>query len=57
MEAGDDGDIKYVTDIHKSQEDKRSYKALELKNHLRVLLVSDPDTDKSAASLRVSVGK
>ncbi len=36
--------------------DLREYRYLELQNHLRVLLVSDPSTDKSAASLRVSAG-
>ncbi|VDN41544.1 unnamed protein product [Gongylonema pulchrum] len=32
------------------------YRGLELANGLRVLLVSDPETDKSAASLDVNVG-
>uniref|UniRef100_A0A914XIB4 Insulin-degrading enzyme n=1 Tax=Plectus sambesii TaxID=2011161 RepID=A0A914XIB4_9BILA len=42
--------------IIKSAEDKRLYRGLELHNGLRVILVSDPTTDKSAASLDVSVG-
>lgn len=49
--------VKYVNNIIKSPEDKRLYKALELHNKLKVLLISDPETDKSAASLDVCVGK
>uniref|UniRef100_A0A915PZQ4 Insulin-degrading enzyme n=1 Tax=Setaria digitata TaxID=48799 RepID=A0A915PZQ4_9BILA len=43
-------------DIVKSKEDKREYRGLELTNGLRVLLISDPKTDKSAASMDVNVG-
>uniref|UniRef100_A0A8R1TWN1 Insulin-degrading enzyme n=2 Tax=Onchocerca TaxID=6281 RepID=A0A8R1TWN1_ONCVO len=42
--------------VIKSKEDKREYRGLELTNGLRVLLISDPETDKSAASLDVNVG-
>ncbi|VDO93362.1 unnamed protein product [Soboliphyme baturini] len=42
--------------ITRSVEDKRSYRALLLKNALKVLLISDPTTDKSAAALDVNVG-
>ncbi len=45
-----------VDDINKSPEDKRSYRGLELGNGLKVLLVSDPTTDKAAAALDVHVG-
>ncbi|MDP6374843.1 MAG: insulinase family protein [Pseudomonadales bacterium] len=37
--------------VHKSDNDDRSYRYLELENRLRVLLVSDTETDKAAASL------
>ncbi|XP_063543756.1 insulin-degrading enzyme [Cydia strobilella] len=47
---------KRYDDIIKSQEDKREYRGLELSNRLKVLLVSDPTTDKSAAALDVNVG-
>lgn len=40
----------------KSEGDKRSYRGLELDNGMKVLLISDPETDKSAASLDVHVG-
>ncbi len=42
--------------VYRSPNDERQYRALTLENGLRVLLVSDPDTDKSAASLNVQVG-
>ncbi|XP_073964402.1 insulin-degrading enzyme-like [Choristoneura fumiferana] len=48
--------LKRYDDITKSQEDKREYRGLELSNRLKVLLISDPTTDKSAAALDVNVG-
>jgi insulysin len=42
--------------VLKSVEDKRSYRGLVLDNDLKVLLVSDPLTDKSAAALSVNIG-
>ncbi|XP_067129485.1 insulin-degrading enzyme [Centruroides vittatus] len=45
-----------VESITKSNEDKRLYRGLELTNGLKVLLVSDSTTDKSAAALDVHVG-
>ncbi|XP_053623263.1 insulin-degrading enzyme [Plodia interpunctella] len=50
------GVLRRVDNIVKSQVDKREYRGLELSNRLKVLLVSDPTTDKSAAALDVSVG-
>lgn len=46
-----------VDDIKKSVSDSRVYRGLVLKNGLTVLLISDPETDLSAASLSVAVGK
>jgi ATP/ADP translocase len=46
-----------VNEIIKSAEDKRLYRCLELQNDMKVLLISDSSTDKSAASLDVNVGK
>ncbi|NHN37802.1 peptidase M16 [Pseudomaricurvus alcaniphilus] len=46
-------------EVHKvisSENDERLYRYLVLPNKLRVLLVSDADTDKAAASLDVGVG-
>ena len=49
--------IKTVeSNIVKSAEDKRAYRGLELTNGLKVLLVSDPSTDKSSAALDVHIG-
>jgi secreted Zn-dependent insulinase-like peptidase len=46
----------WATEIIKSPNDDRSYESLVLANGLSVLLVSDPRTDKAAASLDVNVG-
>ncbi|KAL8158714.1 hypothetical protein V2J09_000251 [Rumex salicifolius] len=45
-----------VCDILKPRNDKREYKRIVLSNCLEVLLISDPDTDKCAASMCVDVG-
>ncbi|XP_015602966.1 insulin-degrading enzyme isoform X2 [Cephus cinctus] len=47
---------KRYDDITKSQNDKRVYRGLILSNRMKVLLISDPTTDKSAASLDVNIG-
>ena len=44
-------------DIIKSCEDKREYKGYELENKMKVLLVSDPTTEKAAAAADVHIGK
>jgi insulysin len=41
---------------HASPNDHRRYHYLELANRLKVLLICDPETDKSAASLAVNTG-
>lgn len=43
--------------IIRSDGDKRIYRAMKLKNGLKVVLVSDPDTDKASAAIDVHVGK
>lgn len=43
-------------EIIKSPEDDREYRGLVLKNALKVILVSDPSSDKAAAALDVHVG-
>lgn len=56
-----DSTLKHVQsrfdNIVKSTNDKRDYRGLILNNQMKVLLISDPTTDKSAASLDVNVGK
>lgn len=42
--------------VKKPREDKREYLGLKLGNQLKLLLVSDPETDISAASLSVHCG-
>lgn len=48
--------ISKMHSIVKSENDKREYKYLILNNKLRLLLISDPTTEKSAASVNVNVG-
>ena len=45
-----------AAEIERSPADTRDYRAITLDNGLEALLVSDPDTDKAAASLDVNVG-
>ena len=42
--------------VIKSSQDKRDYKFKQLDNGLNVVVVSDPDADKAAASLDVHIG-
>lgn len=44
------------TSVTKSPNDQRDYRAIKLGNELEVLLVSDPETEKSAAALSVGIG-
>lgn len=43
-------------EVIKPDNDARSYRYVELPNRMRVLLISDPGTDKAAAALDVNVG-
>jgi len=45
-----------TSDIIKSPIDERVYLAFKLDNQLQVMVISDPKTDKAAASLSVNVG-
>ncbi|KAL6254451.1 hypothetical protein P5V15_014499 [Pogonomyrmex californicus] len=47
---------KRYDDIIKSQNDDRLYRGLLLANKMKVLLISDPITDKSAVAMDVNVG-
>ena len=49
--------IKRVVDIVKSPEDKREYRGLILSNDMKVLLISDPTSEKAAAALDVNIGE
>ena len=48
---------KHFDHVVKSAEDKRLYRGLELTNGMKILLISDPTTEKAAAALDVHVGK
>lgn len=43
-------------DVIKSDNDQRQYRYIRLENNLDVLLISDPDADKAAASLDIYMG-
>ncbi len=45
-----------LDDVIKNQIDHKEYRPLILENQLKVLLISDPETDKAAAALDVHVG-
>lgn len=47
---------KRYDDIIKSQNDDRFYRGLKLANKMKILLISDPKTDKSAVAMDVHVG-
>ncbi|XP_078036268.1 insulin degrading metalloproteinase isoform X2 [Augochlora pura] len=47
---------KRYDNITKSQNDMREYRGLLLKNKMKILLISNPTTDESAASLDVNIG-
>ncbi|XP_071494745.1 insulin-degrading enzyme-like [Diadema antillarum] len=42
--------------VVKSAEDKRAYRGLQLTNGMKIILISDPTTEKAAAALDVHVG-
>ncbi len=63
LEAAVEGKLKMVSEssvvsptIVKSPLDKREYRGITLNNKMKVLLISDPLTDKAAASLSVAAG-
>ncbi|KAL9983479.1 hypothetical protein ACROYT_G005659 [Oculina patagonica] len=51
-----EGVKKVYNDIPKPLRDDRLYRGLELNNNMKVLVISDPLTDKSAAALDVHIG-
>lgn len=53
----EDGVRSRYDNIKKSPNDPRNYRGLILNNQLKVLLINDANTDKSAAALNVNVGK
>jgi len=56
-EALHSGPIEHLSNkMEKPLLDDRLYRVMELPNHLKVLLIHDPDTDKTAAAMDVNVG-
>lgn len=50
------GEVKIFNNIDKRPNDERNYRGVVLKNELRVMLISDPETKVSAVCLDVNVG-
>ncbi|GAB3095158.1 peptidase M16 [Aestuariicella hydrocarbonica] len=48
--------LSWGQEVAKSPNDERDYQYLSLSNQLRVLLISDPKSDKASAALDVDVG-
>ena len=49
--------IERFENITKPPNDQRSYKGLKLSNRMKVMLVSDPSAEKSAAAMSIGVGE
>ena len=47
---------RHEVEIIKSGGDERNYRGLILENEMKIVLVSDPTTDKAALALDVNVG-
>lgn len=56
IQSGDSTSFERSNDITKSAQDSREYRGLKLSNGMKIILVSDPTTDRSAAALSVAVG-
>ena len=54
--ASSRGQQLQIFDVAASELDRRSFRGLQLSNGLRVLLCSDPEAKKAAASMNVAVG-
>ncbi|SIS99133.1 insulinase family protein [Neptunomonas antarctica] len=48
--------LTFASEINKSPNDVREYESITLANNLTVLLISDPNTDKAAVSMDISIG-
>ena len=48
--------VVYTKEIHKSPNDDRVYRLIQLENGLQALLIHDPTADKAAACLDVGTG-
>ncbi|XP_072026752.1 insulin-degrading enzyme-like [Amphiura filiformis] len=48
--------VKQYDDVIKSEGDERVYRGLELSNGMKVMVVSDPTTEKAAGAMDVNIG-
>ena len=56
MDTNIENILKTVTDLNPHPNDTWNYRHITLNNKLRVLLISDPDTEQSCACMNVGVG-
>ncbi|WP_315982828.1 insulinase family protein [Aliamphritea spongicola] len=56
MALADTTAVQASSSIVKSPNDKRLYRSFNLPNQMKVLVISDPEADKAAASLDVNAG-
>ena len=56
MDIDSDKEEDKIYNIIKAKRDNRSYKYIKLNNQMRCLLIQDPGTEMSAASIDVHVG-
>lgn len=56
VQPADRSGFTRIDDVGKSPNDHREYRALVLDNGLKVLLISDPETEKAAAAMDVDAG-
>ncbi|MFT5319924.1 MAG: insulysin [Pseudohongiellaceae bacterium] len=56
ISVDDSASLQRIESIGKSPNDRRDYRALNLENGLKVILISDPETDKAAASMDINAG-
>ncbi|XP_058128643.1 insulin-degrading enzyme [Anopheles coustani] len=56
IQSSNNTSFERSNDITKSAQDSREYRGLKLSNGMKIVLVSDPTTDRSAAALSVAVG-
>ncbi|XP_077991993.1 insulin-degrading enzyme-like isoform X2 [Glandiceps talaboti] len=56
MATSEDKVLSVYDNIIKSAEDKREYRGLLLKNKMKVMLITDPTTEKASAAIDVNIG-
>ena len=48
--------LQFTDLIRKPDTDRRGYRHIQLENGLKILVISDPESEKAAACMRVEIG-